>query len=41
MSKKNAEALIDASKMVDLEVNAEKNNHMLLSRHKNQGKIIY
>jgi hypothetical protein len=33
--KKNTETLIDASKEVGLEVNAEKTEYVLLSRHKN------
>jgi hypothetical protein len=33
--KRNTEALIDASKEVGLEVNAEKTKYTLLSRHKN------
>jgi hypothetical protein len=33
--KKNTETLIDASKEVGLEVNAEKTKYILLSRHKN------
>jgi hypothetical protein len=36
--KKNTESLIDASKDVDLEVNAEKTKYMLLSRHQNAGQ---
>jgi hypothetical protein len=32
------ETLIDASKKVGLEVNAEKTKYMLLSRHQNAGK---
>jgi hypothetical protein len=32
--------LIDASKEIGLEVNAEKTKYMLLSRHKNAGKIM-
>jgi hypothetical protein len=36
--KKNNEALIDASKEVGLEVNAEKTKYTLLSRHQNAGK---
>jgi hypothetical protein len=35
--KKNKETLIDASKEVGLEVNAEKTHYMLLSRHQNAG----
>jgi hypothetical protein len=34
-TKKNAETLIDASKEVGLEVNAEKTKYMFLSRHQN------
>jgi hypothetical protein len=33
--KKNSETLIDASKEVGLEINAEKTKYMLLSRHQN------
>jgi hypothetical protein len=36
--KKNIETLIDASKEVDLEVNAEKTRYMLLSCHQNAGQ---
>jgi hypothetical protein len=36
--KKNTQTLIDASEEVSLEVNAEKTNYMLLSRHHNAGK---
>jgi hypothetical protein len=36
---KNTETLINASKEVGLEVNAEKTKYMLLSRHHNAGKI--
>jgi hypothetical protein len=36
--KKNRETLIDASKEVGLEVNAEKTKYMLLSRHQNAGQ---
>jgi hypothetical protein len=35
---KNTEALIDASKEVDLEINVEKTRHVLLSRHQNVGQ---
>jgi hypothetical protein len=35
--KKNTETLIDASKEVDIEVNAEKMKHMLLYHHQNAG----
>jgi hypothetical protein len=38
--KKNTEVLIDASKEVDLDVNAEKTMYMLLSRHRNAGKNL-
>jgi hypothetical protein len=36
--KKNTETLIDASKEIGLEVNAEKTKYMLLSRHQNAGQ---
>jgi hypothetical protein len=36
--KKNMETLIDASKEVGLEVNADKTKHILLSRHQKAGK---
>jgi hypothetical protein len=36
--KKNTETLIDASKEVGLEVNAEKTKYMLLSHHQNAGQ---
>jgi hypothetical protein len=36
--KKNTETLIDASKEVGLQVNAEKTEYMLLSPHKNAGQ---
>jgi hypothetical protein len=36
--KKNTETLIDASKEVVLDVNAEKTKYMLLSRHQNAGQ---
>jgi hypothetical protein len=36
--KKNTATLIDASKEVGLEVNAEKTKYMLLSRHQNSGQ---
>jgi hypothetical protein len=35
---KPMKTLIDASKEVGLEVNAEKNKNMLLSRHENAGQ---
>jgi hypothetical protein len=35
--KENTEALIDASKTAGLEVNAEKNKYLLMSRHQNSG----
>jgi hypothetical protein len=38
--KKNAEALLDASKEVSLEVNPEKTNYMLLSVVRRQDKSI-
>jgi hypothetical protein len=36
--KKNTETLIDASKEVSIEINAEKTNYMLLSCHQNLGR---
>jgi hypothetical protein len=36
--KKTTETLIDASKEVGLEINAEKTKYMLLSRHQNVGR---
>jgi sorting nexin-29 len=36
--KKNKETLIDGSKEVGLEINAEKTKYMLLSRHQNVGQ---
>jgi hypothetical protein len=36
--KKNMETLIDASKEVGLEVNAEETKYMLLPRHQNAGQ---
>jgi hypothetical protein len=36
--KKNREALLQASREADLEVNTEKTKHMLLSRHQNVGR---
>jgi hypothetical protein len=36
--KKNAETLIDASKEAGLEINAEENKYMLLSRHQIVGQ---
>jgi hypothetical protein len=38
--KKNSGAVIDASKKVYLEENAEKTKHILMSRHQNAGKIV-
>jgi hypothetical protein len=35
---KNTQTLIDASKEVGLEVNAEETKYMLLSRHQNAGQ---
>jgi hypothetical protein len=37
--KKNTETLIDASKEVSTDINAEKTNNMLLFRHQNAGQI--
>jgi hypothetical protein len=36
--KKNTETLIDASKEIGLEINAERTKHMLLFQHKNVGQ---
>jgi hypothetical protein len=36
--KKTAETVIDASKLVGLEANAQKSKYMLLSRHQNAGQ---
>jgi hypothetical protein len=36
--KKNTETLIDASKVVGLEINIDKTRYMLLSRHQNVGQ---
>jgi hypothetical protein len=38
--KKNTETLIDASKKVGLEINAEKTKYMLLCRHQNVGQNL-
>jgi hypothetical protein len=38
--KNNTGIVIDASKEVGLQVNAEKTKYMLLSRHQNAGKIM-
>jgi hypothetical protein len=35
--KKNAEALLDASKEIGLEVNSEKTKYMFMSRHQTAG----
>jgi hypothetical protein len=37
---KNAEALLDASKEIGLEVNSEKTKYMFMSRHQTQGTEI-
>jgi hypothetical protein len=39
--KKNTQTLIDTSEEVGLEVNTEKTNYMLLSRHQNAGQNHY
>jgi hypothetical protein len=39
--KKNTETLIDASKQVGLEINAEKTKYMLLSHHQNVGQNLF
>jgi hypothetical protein len=36
--KKNMEILIDASKVVGIEINVDKTKYMLLSRHQNVGQ---
>jgi hypothetical protein len=36
---KNTEALLEASTVVDLEVNTEKAKYMVVSRHQNLGQI--
>jgi hypothetical protein len=38
--KKNAEALLDASKEIGLEVNSEKTKYMFMSRHQTAGPVI-
>jgi hypothetical protein len=38
--KKNAEALLDASKEIGLEVNSEKTKYMFTSRHQTAGRVI-
>jgi hypothetical protein len=39
--KKNAEAVLDASKEIGLEVNSEKTKHMFMSRHQTAGQSNY
>jgi transcriptional regulator NrdR family protein len=39
--KKNAEALLDASKETGLEVNSEKTKYMFMSRHRTAGQSNY
>jgi retron-type reverse transcriptase len=39
--KKNAEALLDASKEIGLEVNSEKTKYMFMSRHQSAGQSNY
>jgi hypothetical protein len=39
--KKNAEALLDASKEISLEVNSEKTKYMFMSRHQTAGQSHY
>jgi hypothetical protein len=39
--KKNAEALLDASKEIGLELNSEKTKYMLMSRHQTAGQSNY
>jgi hypothetical protein len=37
-TKKNAEAIVDASKEIGLEINADKSNYTVTSRDKNAGQ---
>jgi hypothetical protein len=39
--KKNAEAMLDASKEIGLEVNSEKTKYMFMSRHRTSGQSNY
>jgi hypothetical protein len=39
--KKNAEALLDASKEIGLEVNSERTKYMFMSRHQTAGQSNY
>jgi hypothetical protein len=39
--KKNAEALLGASKEIGLEVNSEKTKYVFMSRHQNAGQSNY
>jgi hypothetical protein len=39
--KKNAEALLDASNEISLEVNSEKTKYMFMSRHQTAGQSNY
>jgi sorting nexin-29 len=41
ITKKNAEALLDASKEIGLEVNSEKTKYMFMSRHQTAGQSNY
>jgi hypothetical protein len=41
ITKKNAEALLDASKEIGLEVNSEKTKYMFMSRHQTTGQSNY
>jgi hypothetical protein len=41
ITKKNAEALWDASKEIGLEVNSEKTKYMFISRHQTAGQSNY
>jgi hypothetical protein len=36
--KENTETLLEASRDIDLEINAEKTKYMIMSRHPNSGK---
>jgi hypothetical protein len=41
LEKKNAEALLDASKEIGLEVNSKKTNYTFMSRHQTAGQNNY
>jgi hypothetical protein len=37
-TKENPETLLEASRDIDLEINAEKTKYMIMSRHQNSGQ---